>query len=301
MHNNTLNEEDYKEAVRSKYEKEKKGIYSNYLGNPSQANLRDLCWKIFKSNQNTDDLNVYDDFFKFKFDSENEDTSISYTDKFKKVGRFFKGETKPAKIETVDFAAILVDFQPRPYVKFRRIGVSEKEIEIPKESDSLILEEVNEDEKKEQKNEDASIVEGLLINKKETIKFSEKFKRKLKETIITITIIFCLIAMVIYFAYFKKDCMQWTGDYYEKVDCIQEIKSSDIKPYDEIQFELKKINVSDTTSFFKLGKPCIWYGKSFEGNYDCFTAPGLHPETGKTLKPITQYIANKYLLKSKDE
>jgi len=94
--------------------------------------------------------------------------------------------------------------------------------------------------------------------------------------------------------------MQWTGDYYEKVDCIQEIKSLDIKPYDEIQFGLIKINVSDTTSFFKVGEPCIWYGKSFEGNYDCFTAPGLHPETGKTLKPITQYIVDKYLLKNKE-
>ena len=94
--------------------------------------------------------------------------------------------------------------------------------------------------------------------------------------------------------------MQWTGDYYEKVDCIQEIKSLDLKPYDEIQFGLKKINVSDTTSFFKLGEPCIWYGKSVDGNYECFNIPGLHPETGKTLKPITQYIVDKYLLKNKE-
>ena len=94
--------------------------------------------------------------------------------------------------------------------------------------------------------------------------------------------------------------MQWTGDYYERVDCIQEINSLDVKPYDEIQFELKKINVSDTTSFFKVGEPCVWYGKSVDGNYECFNIPGLHPETGKTLKPITQYIVDKYLLKNKE-
>ncbi|WP_281310555.1 hypothetical protein [Flavobacterium flavigenum] len=120
MYNNTLNEDDYKEAVRSKFEKEKEGIYSNYLNNPSQANLRDLCWKIFKSNENTDDLNAYSDFFKFKFDSNNEDTSTTYTDKFKKVGRFFKGETKPAKIDTINFAAVLVDFEFRPFAKFKK-------------------------------------------------------------------------------------------------------------------------------------------------------------------------------------
>jgi len=50
-----------------------------------------------------------------------------------------------------------------------------------------------------------------------------------------------------------------------------------------------------------LGKPCVWYGKSFDGSYDCFTAPGLHPETGKKLKPITEYIVKKHLLKNKEE
>ena len=45
MHNITP-EDRYKEEVRSKFEKERSGGYSNYLGNPSQASLRDLCWKF---------------------------------------------------------------------------------------------------------------------------------------------------------------------------------------------------------------------------------------------------------------
>lgn len=301
MHNNTP--DDYKEAVRNKYEKEKDGIYSNYLSNPSQASLRDLCWEIFKSNKNTDDLLIYKKFFKCEFDPNNEDTSIVYTNKFKKVGGFFRRGIDPAKIDTVNFAAILVSFELRPYSKFRKVGLSEDEIENPNESESVILGEEKEKEENEENEGDEGdedeVIEDLPINNKEPNKLSERFTKKLRSTIIATTIIFCLIATVIYFAFFKKDCMQWKGEYYERVDCVQEINSLDIKPFDEIQFSLKKIKVCDTTSFFKLGKPCVWYGKSVDGNYECFNIPSLHPETDKTLKPISQYIVDKYLLKIK--
>jgi len=298
MPNNTF--EDYKIAIQEKYKIEKEGVNFNFLNPPSQANLRNLCWEIFKSNTNNDDLSVFHSFFEFEFDLTKKNYFKEQKDRFRPIGSFLKDEKIPANRFAVELAAILVDFNPRPYSKFRKIGLLKEEIEVSDEFDSLILEEVMENEESERKDEDASIVEDLLINKKDTIKFSEKFQRKLKGTIMTTTIIFCLIAIVIYFAFFKKDCMQWAGDYYEKVDCIQEIKSLDLKPYDEIQFGLKKINVSDTTSFFKLGEPCIWYGKSVDGNYECFNIPGLHPETGKTLKPITQYIVDKYLLKNKE-
>lgn len=297
MPNNTF--EDYKIAIQEKYKIEKEGVNFNFLNPPSQANLRNLCWEIFKSNTNNDDLSVFHSFFEFEFDLTKKNYFKEQKDRFRPIGSFLKDEKNPANRFAVELAAILVDFKPRPYSKFRRIGLSEEEIETSNKSDSLILVEVNENEENEQKG-DVSI-ENLLVNKKVPNKFSERFKNKLRWTMVVITIIFCLIAMVIYFAFFKKDCMQWAGDYYEKVDCIQEIKSLDIKPYNEIQFGLKKINVSDTTSFFKVGEPCVWYGKSVDGNYECFNIPGLHPETGKTLKPITQYIVDKYLLKNKEE
>ena len=94
--------------------------------------------------------------------------------------------------------------------------------------------------------------------------------------------------------------MQWARNYYKRVECIQEVNSLEIKPYHEIQFGIKKISISDTTSFFKVGEPCIWYGKSVDGNYECFNIPGLHKKKKKTLKPITQYIVDKYLLKNKE-
>jgi len=293
--------EEYKKAIIKQYQKEKSGENYRFLENPSRAKLRDLCWERFKENDNSDDLKNFETFFEFSFELTKKNELRKKTGKFRSIGGFLRNETESPTDDIIELAAILVDFKPRPYSKFRRIGLYDEEIVIPNESHSLILEEVNENEKKEQKKDDENIAEDLLINKKEPNMFSERFKNKLRWTMIKTTIIFCLIATVIYFAFFKKDCMQWTGNYYEKVDCVQELNSLGIQPFNERQFELKKVKVCDTTSFFKVGKPCVWYGKSVDGNYECFNIPGLHPETGKTLKPITEYIVKKHLLKNKEE
>lgn len=298
MPNFTL--DDYKEEIRIKYEKEKEGVYSNYLSNPSQANLRDLCWEIFQSNTKISDLKVYFDFSKFEFDCKNENTSTAYTDKFKKVGDFLKREKEPAKIVTVDLAAILVDFQPRPYTKYRKIGLCKEEVDNPNVSYPLSLQQRSDNDKNGEADEADNIKKYSLVNNTENNKHSKRFKNKVRGMLLTIVIFLFLVTMVIYFAFFKKECMRWTGDYYEKEYCIHDSNNLDIVPYEEIQFRIKKIIVSDTTTFFKLGKPCVWYSRSYEGNYECFTAPGLHPETGKTLKPITQYIIDKHLFKKEE-
>nr|WP_315224640.1 hypothetical protein [uncultured Flavobacterium sp.] len=300
MQNNT--QKDYKEAIRIKFEKEKDGVYSNYLYNPSQANLRELCWKIFSSNPNTDDLKVYYDFFKSEFDPNEEDTSITYTDKFKKVGDFLKRKKEPAKIDTVNLAAILVDFELRPYQKFyHKVGiVSDKEITIEclvsselvvkKEQLLEVLSEV-----KEVKPARVNTPINLFISFKK--KCCETLLKKSKGTIISVALIFCLISAVIYFAFFKKDCMQWSGDHYERVDCNLKVEGfvqlNSVEPFDESKFELKKINLSDTTTCFKNGEAIIWYAKTANG-VDFFNTHGRHPENDNPLRPVTQYILNKY-------
>ncbi|TDD95179.1 hypothetical protein [Flavobacterium cellulosilyticum] len=63
--------------------------------------------------------------------------------------------------------------------------------------------------------------------------------------------------------------------------------------------DFKKLSICNTTKFFKDGnynKPLVWYGKAVDAKkLDYFNQPGLHPETGKTLKPITKYIYEKYI------
>ncbi|WP_124019449.1 hypothetical protein [Flavobacterium hydrophilum] len=313
MLNNTLNEDDYKEAVRSKYEKEKDGIYSNYLGTPSQANLRDLCWKIFKSgNTSEDDLAVYNDFFKFEFDGKNENTSPSYTNSFKKLGKFFRRETKPAKIDTINFAAVLVDFEFRPFGKFKKYynndqknSEEENLMDEPKavvepELERSVINDVDRSQPNNLNDEIGFIKNPESLNFVGNVKskFFEKLFKKSKSTIIITLVMFFLIGGVIYFAFIKKHCMQWSGDHYEEVSCDLEVQGIgtyiSVEPLDERVIHLKKIKVSDTTTFFKNGEAIIWYAKVGD-RVEFFTTHGRHPENNKPLKPVTQYIIDKYV------
>jgi hypothetical protein len=116
MHNNTLKQ--YKKAIRLKYEIEKEGEYFDYLYSPSRAKLRDFCWLIFENNPTQDDLNVFRNLFSIDFDHTKKKKFKEQKDKFRPIETFFKGETDLSNIDAINLAAIMVDFQPRPFKKF---------------------------------------------------------------------------------------------------------------------------------------------------------------------------------------
>lgn len=117
--NNTLKQ--YKKAIRNKYEIEKKGKYFDYLQSPSRGKLRDFCWLIFEKNPTQDDLNVFRNLFSLEFDHTKKKKFKDQKDKFRPIETFFKGETDPANIDAINMAAILVDFEPRPFKKFHEM------------------------------------------------------------------------------------------------------------------------------------------------------------------------------------
>ncbi|MBO9583995.1 MAG: hypothetical protein J7574_07540 [Flavobacterium sp.] len=322
----------YKEAIREKYRVEKnEGKYSNYLSNPSQAVLRDLCWEIFNSEPKVDDIAIYRNFFKADFIPKEVDTSQQYTDKFKKVGAFFKAERETAKISTVELAAILVDFQPRPFNKFRKEIDPEnrkliEELRNPDFtkndffSDGLINEVENEnfpdlknEESEKDKNEEVKqdvaeeVQEDEDKESETTTEVMHTFvatgqppKFQIKRYLVAATFLAGL-AIFIYLSMSKKDCMQWSGDHYERVSCDLDVNGlgsfNVVEPFDKTVFDLKKIKVCDTTPFFdKNGKAIVWYGKTANG-IDFFNGHGRHPENNGSLKPVTRYILNKYVKK----
>lgn len=60
----------------------------------------------------------------------------------------------------------------------------------------------------------------------------------------------------------------------------------------------KRIEPTCDTQFFNTdGSAQLWYGKNSKGELEYFTDLGRHPETGKTLRPITRYMINKYICK----
>jgi hypothetical protein len=115
---NTL--EAYKKSVKAKYELEKQGVFSDYLINPSPAKIKKLCGFIFEKNLNQTDLGIFDRFFDFK-ETENKVKQIAAfdTDKFRPFKNFLVQNTDISQMESLNLIAVLVDFHPRPYFKFR--------------------------------------------------------------------------------------------------------------------------------------------------------------------------------------
>ncbi len=90
----------------------------------------------------------------------------------------------------------------------------------------------------------------------------------------------------------EEKCMAWNEDHYVEVKCTGAEGETKLNPM--LLQEFRQIEVSDTTSFFKNGNPAVWYDKS-NNQLEFFTSPGIHPENGKTLKPITDYMIDKYV------
>lgn len=94
----------------------------------------------------------------------------------------------------------------------------------------------------------------------------------------------------------KKECMQWNTNHFEIVDCSSKSNEPlDARiPINDARLGLKKLEAHSIKTYFENGRPVVWYAKN-DGKIELFNQPGLHPTTGKTLKPITPYIINKYL------
>ncbi|MBF4515509.1 hypothetical protein IRZ71_04110 [Flavobacterium sp. ANB] len=314
MNNFTI--EDYKTAIRTRHKIAIKEDVSGILSDPTPAQLRDFYLRLLERGLSKSDEEIMKMFLEA-----NESSSLKKTiencniAKFRPIISFLKGKNTDNK-PRIEMAAILVNFQPRPSRKFldeEPKNEENKSTESPNKLESIIIEnEIGEKiEEIEDENENEGITEDLNIDNESTdtkspneppiVKSSGLSPKKLKLTILGIAIVFCLGFVISYFFYPKKQCMQWSGDHYEKVDCKPEISGIGtfnlIDPFDENQFEVKKISVCDTTKCFKNGQAIIWYGK-FNNQVTFFNIDGKHPENGKSLRPVTPHIFNKY--KKKD-
>lgn len=135
-------------------------------------------------------------------------------------------------------------------------------------------------------------------------KIEKPVKKKSKRNIvIVISIVAVLIVGVFIFMTLNKErWMIWNVDHYEEVDFNKtELASGTLKLLKEERIEnFKKINNPDCNYRFfnEDGSVNVWYGKNKNGDLEIFTDIGLHPETGKSLKPITDYMIRKYLCES---
>ena len=188
MPNNTF--EDYKIAVKNKYEEVRNSEYFVYLDSPTRGRLRNLCWELFQQqNRNQDDLNVFSSLLGLPFDVNRKNKFEEQIDKFRPIEKYFKGEADPANVEAVNMAAILVNFESRPFNKFRIHNLYKDEIQ---DDDGVVLAnqqkgqidgagnlEVFLDEKEREKGIEKGVVEekeDIEVKEKEEVKESEEIK-----------------------------------------------------------------------------------------------------------------------------
>lgn len=275
----------YKNAIQQHYEINKNDDITGILLNPTPAQLRNYCSLIFDKGLTPKDEEVFRNFFETK-NGESLKKAIDNcnTDKFKTIISFLK-EKRDSEISLrVELAAVLIDFKARPYNKFNKTEVTKNEIlNFPEKNDLIVNKST------------------LPENKTNFIKnhIKSNFKKKIAIGFFGLIGIGSVGYAGKRIIFSEPECMQWQKNHFEVVDCQSDnqkgfMMQSEIIPFDENQSQLIKIEVSDTTTFFKNEKPLYWYCK-VNGKPEFFNTHGIHPETGKALKPVSQYIVNKYV------
>ncbi|MBC5842543.1 hypothetical protein H8R23_14095 [Flavobacterium sp. F-380] len=280
------NLDEYRRAIKSKYDLEKEGTNSSYLLLTSRAKLRNLCFELFKDISNQDDLKSFEIFCGFDFNPSVGNKLKGVTDKFRPIETFFKGETVLTDIEALNMAAILVGFDLRPFTKFCKAP----NMEVFSISDKHF------DEVKKQSN----VAHNSIVSSPKLSSRKNSYQVNVTYKYIVIAVLMTLMFSGIgYYILSKESCMQWQGNHYEIVDCEENesfgvLGVSTKMTLNKNMLQFKKIQVSDTTTFFKDKKAIVWYCKNGD-QLEFYNCPGFNPENNKPLKPITKYMIDKYV------
>lgn len=284
--------EDYKKAILERYDVAKNEENSHYLLDPTPGNLKrlasELCAEISVS-----DESVFDSFFGFKEDAIKAKAILNFeTDKFRPLSKFLNRKSNLQEIPSANLLAILVGFENRPFLKFKKYQVEGKKEE------SVFEEFIIEDSSNQ------GIYEERKLPRKNTEVETQTLKSLPKKTFFSKPIIVaCVTLFIVLSAFslhktFEKKCMIWKDDHYEKIDCENTANGfanyATVLPLDSDLLEnFKKIKICDTTKFFINDKPIVWYLKQ-NNKCEFFNAPGFHPVSKKTLKEITPHIVRTY-------
>lgn len=260
------------------------------LSNPSPANLRDYAISCVKDGLTANDMPIFQEFFNPEKSHENMEKAIRKTDlgKLKSVQNYLMGNTKEPSEIIVKLSAILIDFQPRPFHKWRAENLEKEETEISETTSEEHISKERTDEHPiiQEKNEE--------ISNPTNHNWLSKISGLNKKSLISI-VGFALIPLsfITYNRLKTKHCAYWDGEQYISIDCGESLSSHEIiRVNDESTLKMKKITRPDTLT--KTDKNKVWYSK-IDSEVEFFTKPGFHPlHKDKPLKPATSYIIEKY-------
>lgn len=291
--------------------------FSPALKRPTPASIRKECLTVYKERPGKKDEAILRSFFGPVAENKSFSNLIENfpTVGFKAFSNYLKGKAVNTDDKNVELLAWLIDFPHRPYRYGMDIVLSDKEKEILK-SGEIASENVSPDieEEKEDKSENKSGT--LLPNELEhtttptaeeqvpvfpinSVSETRPVKKGLMENkqwlTVGIALFFSILSLGAYLLYNKgENCMYWTGDHYEKIDCDADINDK-ILINEERWKNFRKITRPDTITAWSIGK--IYYLKNNRA-LEYFTAAGNHPVyVTRTLKVLSPYMFNKYVQK----
>ncbi|AHF17072.1 hypothetical protein [Niabella soli] len=309
--------DDYTKLVLQDYETKKAaGLLPLNLSKPTPARLRDECLIAYKGRPQRKDENMLRDFFG------KADNDIGYwrivkkcaIDRFRPLINFLKKPTIRTDEKNVELLAWLIDFEPRPFQLSSRYDLNDEEKDMidektgQPENDRIAEAQkgvLSPDEPIDEKDEEGEM--PVFLNPQPVLN-EHKYPFKLSTALIIIVVL-ALSGLFIYQNIRKGEllnamgttlnrrdaCMYWTGDHYQQIPCGQKVYGTMVIALDsEKLVHFKKITKPDTLSEADIRR--VFYIK-YGGKIEFYTGGGPHPVyTDRSLKPLTAYIYEKYIL-----
>jgi len=179
----------------------------------------------------------------------------------------------------IELLAWLIDYQPRPFRSTLPLNQDDHpdpnpDPEIPKEQDPS--------------------KEPIPPTKPKppALIWKEWIKKHQKETALVLLLLGLILFLLMKMPP-KKQCMYWSGDHYEAVDCNRQLFGAQSIALDTFKLNhFKRITKPDTMTAYSVGK--VWYVK-IEAVPDCFTTDGNHPlHPGRELKKLTLTVLREH-------
>ena len=293
--------------------------FSPALKQATPASIRKECLTVYKERPDKKDEAALRSFFGPAGENKSFLSSIENfpTDGFRAFVNYLKGKAMKTDDKNVELLAWLIDFPHRPYRYGMDVILSDEEKAFLNSNDNSGE---NLEKDKEEKNEDktgkiksqtnASEQEAVTIPTNDipvlalpiSLGIGTWFRKKYltfnrQWLIIVVSLVFVILSLGFYLLYDKgAECMYWTGDHYEKIDCDADIKDKHLLNEEKWK-NFRKITHPDTITAWSVGK--IYYLKT-NNVMEYFTADGQHPVyTNRTLKVLTQYMFEKHILKNR--
>lgn len=288
---------DYERLVFEYYQRKKShNALSSQLIHPTTAKLKNECVRLCKGEIQRKDEKVIRDFCE---EWDNTKTCLQSiekyeVDKFRPLLNFLKGGTVSTDPKNIELLAWLIDFPDRPFVlgkKYVPITETQAGVEAPEPLDAST------DEKGNIESTEDVVHEGQSHT--EPVRKKSRFRK--------VAMVGVLIAVTGTSGYWWWDskqrtdiatgdggCMYWAKDHFQPIPCNQPVPNTLVVALDTARVKnFKKITRPDTIT--NRAKGSVWYSK-IDNEIEFFTTGGEHPVViGRRLKPISDYIIDKYI------